>query len=44
MGIIKKIRDKYFDYVITDTYLEKVAPGEYQTKHIKKYRIKGHKK
>lgn len=40
MNWIKKIKEKYFDYYIVDTYLEQIAPGEYQTKHIKKYRLR----
>lgn len=40
MGLFKKLRDKYFDYVITGTYLEKIAPGEYRTKHIRKYKLR----
>jgi hypothetical protein len=40
MGLLKRLRDKYFDYVIVSTCLEQIAPGEYQTKHIKKYRLR----
>lgn len=40
MGFLKRLRDKYFDYVIVATCLEQIAPGEYQTKHIKKYRLR----
>jgi hypothetical protein len=40
MGLFKRLRGKYFDYVITGTYLEEIAPGEYQTKHIRKYRLR----
>ena len=46
MGLFKRLRDKYFDYTIVNTYLEQIAPGEYRTKHIKKIhakeKIKGH--
>lgn len=40
MKLFNKLRDKYFDYDIVRTYLEQIAPGEYQTKHIKKYRLR----
>ena len=39
-NLVKRIKDKYFDYVIVSTYLEQIAPGEYRTKHIKKYRLR----
>lgn len=40
MHILKRLRDRFFEYEIVGTYLEKIAPGEYQTKHIRKYRLR----
>lgn len=40
MRFLKRLRDRFFKYEIADTYLEKIAPGEYKTKHIRKYRLR----